>query len=154
MAKSVVKQAHQECVIKVWGPAATTELIELATLVNANQQVDGDTQTVSIVGLSWSGAAGGVVTITRNSVVVATLQANATGQLFFDGQTMPPEITEATSDISVAITGAASEVWIKMRKIGGYASKSGEYATYGAYEDEARVGASTTINGSPDYTEG
>lgn len=151
MAQRVLKQSHQESAVKVWGPANTTETIDISGLVGSNQVASDDGQTVNILGITWTGGTSGIATITRNNVVIATLQANAAGMVYFDGQTMPAEDTEATSDIVVTITGAACEVWLKLRKVSGYTSKSGEYATYGAYEDETRVGASTTINGSPDF---
>lgn len=150
MTQLVVKQTHQETVVKVWGAAGVTETIDLQTLVGSNQVTDGTTQTVSIIGLTWTGGTDGIITISRNSVTIATLQANAAGMLYFDGQSMPPDAVEGTSDIVVAISGAACELWIKLRKVSGYKSKSGEYPQYGAYEDETRVGASTTISGSPD----
>lgn len=150
MTQAVIRQTQQETVVKVWGAAGVTETIDLQTLMGSNQELDGDTQTVTIVGLTWTGAIDGIATITRGTTTVTTLQANAAGMLYFDGQTMPPDNIEATKDIVVAITGAACEVWLKLRKVSGYKSKSGEYASYGAYEDETRVGASTTISGSPD----
>lgn len=151
MSQAVIKQTHQETVVKVWGAAGVTETIDLQTLFGSNQALNGATQTVTIIGLTWTGGSDGIATITRNGVTISTLQANAAGMLYFDGQSMPPDNIEATYDIVVAITGAACEVWLKLRKTSGYASKSGEYQQYGSYEDETRVGASTTINGSPDY---
>lgn len=151
MSQSAIRQTHQEAVIKVWGAAGVTETIDLQTLMPSSQVLDGDTQTVTIIGVTWTGGADGIATITRNSATIMTLQANAAGMLLFDGQTMPPDSINATHDIVVALTGAAGEVWLKLRKVSGYKTKSGEYATYGAYEDETRVGASTTVSGSPDY---
>jgi hypothetical protein len=149
MAQAVIRQTHQEAVIKVWGPAATTEVIDLQTLLVSSQALEGDTQTVTIVGAQWTGASGGIATVTRNSETIMTLQSAPTGVLLFDGQTMPHDNRQATSDISVAITGAAVEVWLKLRKVSGYATKV-EDATYGAYDDPTRIGASTTMSGSPD----
>lgn len=151
MAQSILKLTQQEAVVRVSGAAGTSETIDIQALKGTIQDLDGETQSVSILGINWTGGSDGIITITRGGVVVTTLQANAAGMLYFDGQTMPPETTGATSDIVVAISGATCEVWLKLRKVSGYKSKAGEYASYGAYEDEARVGASTTIPGSPDY---
>ena len=148
MALAILKQTAQEAVVKVSGAAGVTETIDLQALL-ANQVLDGATQTVNIVGVTWTGAIGGVATVTRNTSTVMTLQADSAGSIDFSGQELPPETTANTYDIVVAITGAACEVWLKLRKIGGYKSKSGEYGAYGAYEDETRVGASTTLSGSP-----
>jgi hypothetical protein len=149
MAQAVIRQTHQEAVLKVWGAASTTEVIDISTLLATGQALNGATQTVTITGVTWTGAADAIATVTRNSETIMTLQANAAGMLLFDGQTMPPDNRQATSDISVAITGAATEVWLKLRKVSGYATMI-EDASYGHYDDPTRIGASTTKSGSPD----
>ena len=138
--KTILKNTNQESVVKVAGTAAT-ETITLGTdLVASTQAVSGDTQTVNIVGLVWTGATNGIITITRDSVVIATLQANAAGSLDFSGQAMIPETINNTDDISVAISGAQAECWLRLRKVSGYATKV-ETATFGAYDDETNVGS-------------
>jgi hypothetical protein len=149
VVKTVLKNVNQEAVVKVAGTAAAATIDLSTDLVASTQALDGETQTVNIVGLVWTGAADGIITITRNSVVVATLQANAAGSLEFGGQQMIPETINNTSDVVVTISGAQAECWVRLRKVSGYATKV-EYATYGAYDDESRVGASTSISGSPD----
>ena len=54
-----------------------------------------------------------------------------------------------TSNIVITTTGAASTGYLVLRKLAGWATKV-EDATYGAYDDVTRVGASTTVSGSPD----
>ena len=49
-----------------------------------------------------------------------------------------------TNDVAKAVTG-----YLVLRKVAGWNTKV-ETATYGAYDDETRVGASTTMSGSPD----
>jgi hypothetical protein len=149
VAKTILKNTNQESVVKVAGTAASTTIDLSSDLLAATQALDGDTQTVNIAGLVWTGATDGIIQITRNSVVVATLQSNAAGGLDFTGQMMIPETINNTSDIVVTISGAQAECWIRLRKVGGYATKV-ETATFGAYDDETRVGASTTLSGSPD----
>jgi hypothetical protein len=149
VVKTVLKNTNQEAVVKVAGTAAAATIDLSVDLLAASQALDGATQTVNIAGLVWTGALGGVITITRNSVVVASLQSNAAGALDFTGQMMIPETIENTSDVVVTISGAQAECWIRLRKVSGYATKV-EYATYGSYDDETRVGASTTLSGSPD----
>lgn len=111
--------------------------------------LDG-TREVSITGLTWTGAPNGVITIDRNDVVITTLQANASGTIYFDGQSMVPDSVNSTQDITVTFSTAAGELWLKLRKVAGYSSTV-EYEKYGSYDDETRIGAYTTINGSPDY---
>ena len=149
VTKTVLKNVNQETVIKVAGTAAAATIDLQTDILASTQELDGVTQTVNIVGLIWTGAANGIVEISRNSVVIATLQANAAGALEFGGQAMIPETIQNTSDIVVTISGAQAECWIRVKKVSGYKTKV-EYSTYGAYEDETRVGASTTISGSPD----
>lgn len=153
MALAVLKNTQQEVVVKVYGADATSETIDLQTTILGNfQALDGATQTVNIVGVTWTGQNATEITVARNGVTVMTLPSTGSSTIDFGGQTLPAETTQNTSDIVVTIAGGVGEVWLKLRKAGGYKSKSGEYATYGAYEDEGRVGGSTTVNGSPDYT--
>jgi hypothetical protein len=149
VVKTVLKNVNQEAVVKVAGTDAAATIDLSTDLLASTQALDGETQTVNIVGLVWTGATNGIITLTRNSVVVATLQANAAGSLDFGGQQMIPETINNTSDVVVTISGAQAECWVRLRKVSGYATKV-EYATYGAYDDESRVGASTSISGSPD----
>jgi hypothetical protein len=150
VVKTILKNVAQEAVVKVSGTDGSATIALATDLLLSNQALDGETQTATIAGVTWTGAADGVITITRNSVVVMTLQANAAGFLDFSGQDMPPDTIGAASDIVVAISGAQASCWLRIRKTGGYKTKV-EDATYGAYDDPTRVGASTTINGSPDY---
>lgn len=151
VVKTVLKNVNQETIVKVAGTAAAATIDLDTDLLASTQALDGSTQTVNIVGLVWTGATDGIVTITRNGVVITTLQANAAGALDFSGQAMIPETISNTSDVVVTISGAQAECWIRLRKVSGYKTKV-ETATYGSYDDESRVGASTTLSGSPDYT--
>lgn len=149
VVKTILKNTEQDAVVKVAGTAAAATITLATDLLSTRQALDGATQTVTIAGLQWSGAPDGIITISRNSVVIATLQTTAAGALEMNGQMMIPDSIEATSDIVVTISGAQSECWIRLKKVGGYKPKV-EYSTYGAYDDETRVGASTTTSGSPD----
>jgi hypothetical protein len=61
-----------------------------------------------------------------------------------------PVTNDNTSDIVVNnVTAKAVTGWIVLRKQAGWSTKV-EEATYGAYDDTTRVGASTTLSGSPD----
>lgn len=149
VVKTILKNTDQEAVVKVQGTAASATIALATDLLGSSQALDGATQTVNITGLQWSGAPDGIITITRNSVVIATLQTTAAGALEMNGQMMIPDTIENTQDIVITISGAQSECWVKLRKAGGYKSKV-ENATYGSYDDPTRVGASTTLSGSPD----
>lgn len=104
---------------------------------------------VAIAGVTYTGAAAGVATITRNGTTIMTLLAANQGQLDLTGHQMIPDTVNAGNDIVVTITGGQTEVWLKLRKLAGYTSTV-EYEKYGAYDDETRKGASTILSGSPD----
>lgn len=104
------------------------------------QLLDGSTQAVNIIGATWTGAATGKITISRNSVTVMTLLADATGQLEFSGQQMIPDSVNNTSDIVVTISGAQAECWLKVRKVSGYKTTI-EPEQFGSHDD-------TTVAGS------
>lgn len=140
VVKTVLRKTHQDAVVKVAGTAAA-ETISLSTdLLPPGQVLDGVTQTVNIVGVNWTGAADGVVTITRNNVTIMTLQANASGMLMFDGQTMVPDSIESTHDIVVTISGAQAECWLRLRKVSGYKTTI-EPEQFGSYDNPAVAGS-------------
>jgi len=153
IATTYLKKVHQEAVVKVAGGTGTQTISVTASsnnpLTAAGQVLDGTTPTVSIVGVTWSGALGGIITITRGGVVVMTLNADNPGQLDFDGQNMIPDTTGSTSDIAITVATAESQVWLKLRKVSGWKTTV-EPEQYGSYDDPTRVGASTTVLGSPD----
>jgi len=149
VVKTVLKNTNQESIVKVAGTAAAATITLATDLLATTQALEGGTQTANIIGVTWTGAAGGIISIARNSVVVMTLQADAAGTLEFGGQSMVPDTIGSTSDIVVTVSGAQAECWLKIRKVGGYATKV-EEVVYGAYDDPTRIGASTTVSGSPD----
>lgn len=139
LTKSFLKITHQDCVAKVAGTGGpvtinlTTDLLPLS-----GQVVDGDTQTVNITGVSWTGSNDAEITITRNSVVVMTLPSTGSNYLDFDNSQMTPEITGNTYPLVVTVTGTQAEVWIRLKKVSGYRSTI-EYSTYGAYDDSTII---------------
>lgn len=139
--KTILKKTDKEAVVKIAGTAAPQTITLATDLLIASQTLDGATQTVNIVGVIWTGAVGGVVSIARNSVVIMTLQADAAGALDFSGQMMIPDSIENTSDIVVTISGAQAECWLRLRKVSGYAPKI-EMASFGGNSDNtAAVGS-------------
>lgn len=149
VTKTIIKTTHQDAIVKVAGTAGSAT-ISLASdlLPAAGQELDGATQTVEIVGAVVTGLLGNSVTVTRNGVNILTFAGENSATFDFQGQGFRDPI-ESTKDIVVAIAGAEGQIYLKLRKISGYANQV-ENATYGAYDDPARVGASTTHSGSPD----
>jgi hypothetical protein len=88
--------------------------------------------------MHWCGAPDAFATITRNSVKVAILQANATGQLLFYDTDFTDSI-ENESNIAVTSSGEM-QVWIVLRKVSGYSSKI-ETAEFSVYDDTNAVGS-------------
>ena len=147
MAKTILKNTVQESVVKITGVG--TETTGIATDVLADSQaLSGATQTVNIVAMRYSGLATSVITVTRNSVAVSSFSAEGEGTINFMGEAYI-ESTGTASDLVVAISGANAQLYLTLRKVSGYAPKV-ENATYGAYDDPTRIGASTSISGSPD----
>ena len=124
--------------------AVATDVIDAAKEVLTS----GGTPTVNIVAMWWSGAAGEVLTVTRNSVIIVTLPCGSPGSFDFEDVHFVDPIGN-TSDIVVSSTGLA-QLYITLRKVTGYSSFV-ENATYGAYDDPTELGARTDISGSPDY---
>jgi len=137
MAKTILRKTPQKVVVKVYG-SGVSETISLATdCLHTTEVVDG-TPAVNILALHWTGAAAGVATITRNSVVIATLLGAAGGELLFNDADFVDNI-ENTSNIVVATTGQM-EVWLSLRKQSGYSSKI-ETAQFSVYDNTAVVGS-------------
>ena len=151
VTKTILKLTELDAVVKVAGTDAAGTISLDVDLLAGTQVTSGSTQTAVISGLQWTGATNGVITITRNNVVVATLQANAAGSLEMNGQSMIPDTIGSTYPIVVTISGAQAECWLRIKKLSGYASKI-ETNTYGSYDDPTIVGAVDLNNGSPGYT--
>jgi hypothetical protein len=139
-AKTVLRKTHQEAVVKVAGTAAAQTISLASDLLPTGQVLDGGTQTVNIVGATWTGAIGGVVTIARNSVTIMTLVGDNPGQIDLGGQSMIPDTINNTSDIVVTISGAQAECWLKLRKVGGYKTTI-EPEQFSVYDNPAVAGS-------------
>lgn len=149
VALTTIKNTNQETVIKFEGTAGSTDgTITIADLTAGTQARNADTPTVNIVKLISTGLLTSAVTIKRNStVVMACAPENAPViNLTQDGIT---DTVNNTSDIVITVAGAAATGYLVLRKVAGWSTKV-ETAVYGAYDDETRVGASTTLSGSPD----
>ena len=146
MAKNVLKNTNGEAVVKITGIGAET--IDLQTdILAATQALDGETQTVNIVGIQFTGLATSTITIVRGGTTVTSLSSE--GHDYIEFGAGYSETVGNTADIAVTIGTANAQCYLTLRKVSGYATKV-ETATYGAYDDPTRIGASTTMSGSPD----
>ena len=146
---TTVKNTNQETIIHFDTVAAESGTITIANLTASTQARNSDTPAVNIVKFISTGEDGASLKIIRNSKnIIACAPENAPFlDLNSNGIT---DNTYNTYDI-VVTNGTAKAVtgYLVLRKVAGWDTKV-EYATYGAYDDETRVGASTTHSGSPD----
>jgi hypothetical protein len=150
VTKTILKNTNQESVVKVAGTAASATIDLSVDLVASTQTIPApSTQAVNIAGVQWVGLPDATITITRNSVNILTLPGGGADYIEFAAGSGFVDNIENTSDIVVTIAGAEAQCYLVLRKVSGYATKV-ETAVYGAYDDETRVGASTTLSGSPD----
>jgi hypothetical protein len=150
MVITVVKNTNTETVVHFQSSAIETGTITLNTLAASTQALTvGGTPTANIVKFWTVGEDTASVTILRNSKVVIAAAPENAPMLDFNSNGIPVA-QDNTYDIVISnnvakiVTG-----WIVLRKVAGWSTKV-ETVVYGAYDDETRVGASTTLDGSPD----
>ena len=139
VTKTILKKTHQEAVVKVAGTADSATIDLAADLLPSGQALDGETQTVNITAVTWTGATGSLINISRGGANVLTLAGEAAAEFQFNESGFVDSV-DNTGDITVTISGAEAQVYVILRKVGGYATKI-ETATFGAYDDETAVGS-------------
>jgi len=149
VTKTILKNTNNETIVKIAGTSASATIDLQTDCLASTQALDGATQTVNIVGFQFTGLASSTITIARNSTNITTVSAEGHDDVEFAAGYGFADTIENTSDIVVTIGGAEAQIYLTLRKVGGYATKV-EEAVYGAYDDRTRVGASTTLSGSPD----
>ena len=149
MTLTTVKNTNQETVIHFASSAAESGTITIANLTAGTQARNADTPKVDIVKFMCTGELGSKVSIARNSKNIIVTSPENDMNVEFNALGIPVN-NDNTSDI-VVTNGVAKEVtgWLVLRKLAGWDNKV-ENSTYGAYDDPDRVGASTTMSGSPD----
>ena len=146
---TIIRNTNLETIIKYEGSSTdTAATIDISTLAASTQARNSDTPTVNIVKFMCSGLLTAGVQIVRNGVnIISAAPENA--PVLDLTQNGISDNVQNTSNIVITTTGAASTGYLVLRKVAGWSTKV-EEATYGAYEDVTRVGASTTASGSPD----
>jgi hypothetical protein len=146
---TTVRNTNQETIIHFDTVAAESGTINIANLAATTQARNSDTPAVNIVRFICTGADGAATRVTRggkNIISVAPENApilDLTQYGISDNTNNTADIV-IVNDVAKPVTG-----YITMRKIAGYSTKV-ENEVYGAYDDPTRVGASTTLSGSPD----
>jgi hypothetical protein len=149
MRLTTIRNTNQETIIHFASSAIETGTITIANITADTQARNSDAPVVNIVRWVASGEVTSAVTVLRNSkVIVACAPENCP---IIDMTSMGiSENQENTFDIVISNNVAKNVTgYITLRKLAGWSTKV-ETATYGAYDDESRVGASTTVSGSPD----
>lgn len=147
LSKVVQLVTDTEAVVKISGKDTAPVTIDIAAdILAANQIVYpvGGTPTATIIGFQWAGEPGAIYKIDRNTTRVASLLAD-NGNFMDFVELFPPENTQSTSNITVTIVNSAGasvqgEVWIRIRKVSGYASKT-ETAQFSIYDNLTQVGS-------------
>jgi hypothetical protein len=149
MVFTTLKNTNQEAVIHFTSSAAESGTITIANLTATSQARNADTPAVNIVKWQVTGELASKVNILRNSKIVISCAPENAPYAELNAWGIPLT-NDNTFDI-VITNGAAKDVTgvLVLRKVAGWATKV-EDATYGAYDDPTRVGASTTLSGSPD----
>jgi hypothetical protein len=146
---TIIRNTNYETIIKYEGSSSdTAATIDISTLASAGQARNSDTPTVNIVKLIASGLLTSGVLITRNGINILAA-APETAPIIDLTQNGISDNLQNTQNIVITCSGSASTGYLVLRKLLGWDSKV-EYEKYGAYDDESRVGASTTLSGSPD----
>jgi hypothetical protein len=140
VTKTVLKNTNNETIVKIAGTAASSTITLNSDCLASTQSLSGGTQTVNIVGFQFTGMPSSTITIARNSVNITTVSAEGHDDVEFAAGMGFADTIQNTSDIVVTIAGAEAQLYLTLRKIGGYASKV-ETAVYGAYDDQTAVGS-------------
>lgn len=149
MNLTTVRNTNQETIIHFEAVDASSATITIANLAAATQARNSDTPKVNIARFVCTGEDTSSVIVSRNGKnIIACAPENApfldlTAMGIGDAQQNDQNIL-ITSSVAKAVSG-----YITLRKIQGWSTKV-ELSTYGAYDDPARVGASTSLSGSPD----
>lgn len=140
VTKTILKNTNNETIVKIAGTAASSTITLNSDCVASTQATSGATQTVNIVGFQFTGLASSTITIARNGTNITTVSAEGHDDVEFAAGMGFADTIQNTSDIVVTIAGAEAQLYLTLRKVGGYASKV-ETAVYGAYDDQTAVGS-------------
>jgi len=149
MTITTLKNTNQETIIHFASTLNESGTITIANLTASTQARNSDTPTVNIIKYHITGELGAHVRIQRNSKTVLSCAPENAPYAEFNAWGIPVT-NDNTYDI-VLNNNSAKDVtgFLVLRKVAGWSTKV-ENATYGAYDDPTRVGASTTLSGSPD----
>jgi hypothetical protein len=148
-AVHILKNTPNRAVVKFYGGSAQTLDLALSALLNSNEAHSG-TYKAHIRALYWTVANNvdcqfGRWDGTNHEGKYHLGSGSGMIEHYSDGFS---DNTYETMDFRLVMGGACTVI-VDITKVSGYDQKV-ENATYGAYDDPTRIGASTTMNGSPD----
>jgi len=139
VTKTILKNTHQEAVVKISGTAASATIDISADLLNAKQALNGSTVRVDIIDCIVTGLLGSGITVVRNSVPILAFAPENSIKLSFEGEGFRENI-QNNANIVVTISGAEAHIYLVLRKVTGFASMI-ETAQFGSYDNESAVGS-------------
>lgn len=104
----------------------------------SQQEVMGGTLRANITGFTWTGQPAGYIEISRNSVVIADLVTDNPNQFDFTGQMMVSDSVENDQDIDVSFVDAAGQLWLRVHKVTGYATRI-QPEQFGSHDDPSII---------------
>lgn len=116
MAQNILRSTRTKATVKVSGNTGA-ETIAIGDLAKVGE--DSTNGSVSILGVQWTGAVGGVATITRgtSTAPIMVLAGEAASSLNLVETECADDI-QATESIKVAISGGEMAVYLLLRKEG------------------------------------
>jgi len=147
---TTIRNTNQETIIHFETVDNDSADIVIANLTAATQARNSDTPLVNIVRFVCTGQLGSNLEIIRDGKNILVCAPENAPYLDLTSMGISDNINNS-EDITVrqTVDGKSVSGYITLRKVAGWATKV-EYATYGSYDDETRVGARTDVSGSPD----
>lgn len=147
-AVHILKNTPNRAVVKFYGGSAQTLDVTLASLLKSTEAHTG-TYKCHLRALYWTTAAGVDCQFGRwdGTTHEGKYHISGSGQIEHFAEAFSDNTYE-TMDFRLVMGGACTVI-ADIVKVSGYDQKV-EDATYGAYDDPTRIGASTTMSGSPD----
>jgi hypothetical protein len=139
VTKTILKNTHQEAVVKISGTAGSATIDISVDLLNAKQALNGSTVRVDIIDCIVTGLLGSGITVVRNSVPILAFAPENSLKLNFEGEGFRENI-QNNANIVVTISGAEAHIYLVLRKVTGFASMI-ETAQFGSYDNESAVGS-------------
>lgn len=116
--KVIQKLTHNEANVKITNATADNAVIDIdVDLKLASETIGTPRVTIDKIFYSVSPVSGASITITRNTVAIATLFGSGEINLNANGMT---DDEQPAHDITVTFAGTGGTVYLKLKKVEGY----------------------------------